>query len=102
VLAVLSNLSLVYLLLLSYGFIAQLFPVLITIFYWRRSTPVGVLSGLAAGCMVTIVWNLVPELQWQGIHPGIFGVLANVFFLVTVSVLTRPMDPEHVAQFVNA
>ena len=41
-----------------------------------------------------------PVLQWQQIHPGIFGVLANVLVLVVVSLATRPMDEDHVAQFV--
>ncbi|MFQ5678350.1 MAG: sodium:solute symporter [Gemmatimonadota bacterium] len=100
--AVVSNFSLVYLLLLSYGFIAQLFPVLVATFFWPRATPAGVLAGLAAGCGLTVLWNLVPSLQWQGIHPGIWGVAANVAALVVVSLLTRPMPEEHVREFVVA
>lgn len=99
-LAVLSKLSLVYLLLLSYGAIAQLFPLLLATFFWPRATPQGVISGLVVGCTVTVIWNLVPELAWQGIHPGIWGVVANTLTLVTVSLATRPMDDGHVAQFV--
>lgn len=100
--AVFSNFSLVYLLLLSYGFIAQLFPTLIALFYWKRSTPAGAIAGLLVGCGVVIVWNLVPSLQWQQIHPGIFGIAAHVLALVVVSRLTRPMDEAHVRQFVDA
>jgi SSS family solute:Na+ symporter len=100
--AVLSNYSLVYLLLWSYGFIAQLFPTLIALFYWRRSTPAGVIAGLLTGCAVTLIWNLVPALQWQEIHPGIWGVAAHIVALVTVSLLTAPMDPSHVQTFVEA
>jgi SSS family solute:Na+ symporter len=101
-LAVLSDYSLVYLLLLSYGFIAQLFPTLIALFFWRRSTPAGVIAGLLTGCAVALIWNLVPSLQWQEIHPGIWGVAAHVVALVTVSLLTSPMDPAHVRKFVEA
>ena len=101
-LAVLSDYSLVYLLLLSYGFIAQLFPTLIALFFWRRSTPAGVIAGLLTGCTVALIWNLVPSLQWQEIHPGIWGVAAHVVALVTVSLFTSPMDPSHVRKFVEA
>ena len=51
--AVLSSFSLVYLLLLSYGFIAQIFPALLAVFYWKRSTPGGVLAGLVAARVVS-------------------------------------------------
>lgn len=101
-LAVGSDLSLVYLLLLSYGFIAQLFPTLLAAFFWPRATPAGVLAGLLAGCGVTILWNLIPSLQWQGIHPGIWGVAANAALLAAVSLLTRRMPEEHVREFVVA
>jgi SSS family solute:Na+ symporter len=99
-LAVGTELSLVVLLLLAYGFLAQIFPVLVATFFWPRATPAGVLAGLAAGSVATVVWNLVPSLQWQGIHPGIWGLAINVPVLVLVSLLTAPMDDEHVEQFV--
>ncbi|MFQ5743525.1 MAG: sodium:solute symporter [Acidobacteriota bacterium] len=100
--AVISHFSLVYLLLLSYGFIAQLFPLLLATLFWPRSTRPGVLAGLLAGCLVTVVWNLAPSLQWQQIHPGIWGVVANLVTMVVVSLATTPMDEAHVRQFVIA
>lgn len=100
--AVASSLSLVYLLLLSYGFIAQIFPALIAAFYWKRSTPQGILAGLLTGCAVVVLWNLVPSLQWHDIHPGIWGIGAHLITLVTVSLLTAPMDSEHVRKFIEA
>jgi SSS family solute:Na+ symporter len=98
--AVFSDYSLVYLLLLAYGFIAQLFPLLLVTFFWSRATPPGVLAGLLAGGTVTVLWNLFPALQWQQIHPGIWGVFANSLVMVAVSLASSPMDEEHVAQFV--
>jgi SSS family solute:Na+ symporter len=98
--AVVSNQSLVALLLLSYGFIAQIFPVLMAALYWPRATRPGVLAGLAAGCAAVVAFNLWPELQWQQIHPGIWGLVANVVMLVIVSLATPPMDPEHVREYV--
>ncbi len=100
--AVASDLSLVALLLLSYGFIAQVAPVLLATFFWPRATAQGTVAGLLAGCSVVILFNQVPALQWQGIHPGIWGLAANFLMLVAVSLATPPMDEEHVAQFVVA
>ena len=98
--AVMSELSIVQLLLLSYGFIAQIAPVLLATLYWARSTPQGVLAGLAAGCATVVLFQYNPGLQWQQIHPGVFGLIVHVIVLVVVSLMTAPMDDEHVAQFV--
>jgi len=98
--AVVSQLDLVLLLLLSYGFLAQLFPVLLATFFWSRATGPGVLAGLGTGFLVVIVCNFWPALQWAGIHPGVWGLLGNVPVLIAVSWLTRPMAAEHVRQFV--
>lgn len=98
--AMVSNISLVALLLLSYGFIAQLAPLTLATFFWPRATPAGALAGLLAGGAVTVIWNVSPGLQWQDIHPGIWGVAANLLALVAVSLLTRPMDEAHVREFV--
>lgn len=98
--AVASDLSLVLLLLMAYGFISQIFPVIVVTFLWPRATAPGVLAGVVTGCLVAVVWNLVPALQWQGIHPGIYALAANVLVMVPVSLATRPMDEEHVVQFV--
>ena len=98
--AVVSELSLVAMLLLSYGFIAQIFPVLIAALYWPRATRPGVLAGLAAGCAAVVLFNIRPDLQWQQIHPGIWGLAANTVVTVLVSLGTPPMDPEHVREYV--
>jgi Na+/proline symporter len=42
-----SEASLVFLLLLSYGAIAQVFPALLAALYWRRSTAAGVLTAVS-------------------------------------------------------
>jgi SSS family solute:Na+ symporter len=101
VFAVNSRWSLVDLLLLSYEAMAQIFPAVIAAVFWRRSTPAGVLSGLVAGCVVSLIWLVFPSLQWQQIHPGIFGLIANVFCLIVVSKATRPMDTAYVDTFMK-
>ncbi|MDP2480681.1 MAG: sodium:solute symporter family protein [Candidatus Palauibacterales bacterium] len=99
-LAIFAHMSLVALLLLSYGFIAQFFPLLCATFLWPRATRAGAVAGLLAGFVVTVIWNFVPVLQWQGIRAGIWGVAANVIVMVVVSLATPPMDETHVAAFV--
>lgn len=100
--AVVSNVSLVYLLLLSYGAIVQFFPLLLVALFWRRSTTGGVLSGLLVGCAITLIWNIFPYLQWQQIHPGVWGLVGNVIVLVVVSLATRPMNQRHVREFTDS
>ena len=98
--AVFSSFSLVYLLLFSYGFLNQFLPLLVAAFFWPRATRPGVLAGLIVGCTTVIVWTSFPELQWQKIHPGIWGLAANFIVMVSVSLATPPMDDEHVREFV--
>ncbi len=98
--AVASDLSLVLMLLLAYGFISQIFPVIVVTFLWPRATPTGVLSGVIAGCLAAVVWNVFPELQWWNVHPGVWALAVNVLVMMPVSLATRPMDEDHVAQFV--
>jgi SSS family solute:Na+ symporter len=99
-LAVVLQVSLVQLLLLSYGFIAQLFPLLLATFFWSRATPAGALAGLLAGGAVTLTLNLIPGASVADVHPGIWGILANTLVMVGVSLATAPMEEEHVADFV--
>ena len=99
-LAVVLQVSLVQLLLLSYGFIAQLFPLLLATFFWPRATPSGALAGLLAGGAVTLTLNLIPGASFADVHPGIWGILANAIVMVGVSLATTPMEAEHVAKFV--
>ncbi len=99
--AVVSDLSLVLMLLLSYGFVAQIFPVFLATFFWRRVSSTAVLAGLLAGCLVTAIWNLRPELQWLDIHPGLYGLAAHVLVLIVVSRMGRTVDREHAERFVG-
>jgi SSS family solute:Na+ symporter len=99
-LAVFSNFSLVYLLLFSYGFLNQFVPLVVAAFFWPRATRPGVLAGLIVGCATVIIWSSFPGLQWQMIHPGIWGLGANFIAMISVSLATEPMDDEHVRKFV--
>ncbi len=99
-LALISGSGLVELLLLSYGFIGQLFPLTVATFAWRRITPAGALWGLVTGGVLTILLDLAP-IGTGGIHPGIFGIVGNVTVMVVVSLRTAPADPAIAAEFVD-
>lgn len=99
--AVASNISLVALLLGSYGGVAQIFPLLMAAFYWRRATAAGALAGLSAGIMVNTLFLMFPEMRPIPLHEGVYGLLANVAVLIAVSLLTRPPAAHHVACYVE-
>ncbi|MEZ5331138.1 MAG: sodium:solute symporter family protein [Thermoanaerobaculia bacterium] len=100
--AVVSKISLVALLLLSYGFVAQIAPVLLATFLMPRASKAGVLSGLIAGCTVVVLLNFRPELQLADVHPGIWGLGVNLLVLALVSRRTAPPADEHVRKFLEA
>lgn len=90
VLALKDPRSLVYILLVAYGLLAQLAVAYIGIFIWPRANAQGTLCGLLAGFLVTCVYTFGPKPHPGGIHAGIFGLVANVILFVVVSVFTKP------------
>jgi solute:Na+ symporter, SSS family len=97
--AVASKLSLVSLLLGSYGGVAQIFPTLIAAFYWRRATATGAAAGLFAGIAVNCLFLLFPEWRPVPLHEGIYGLIANVLLLMAVSLMTKPTDPDRLKAY---
>ena len=91
-----EDVSLVELLLASYGIICQFMPALLSAMYWRRATTAGVVSGLVAGSAVSVFFFLCPELKPFGLHEGILGLAVHVPVLVGVSLGGTPQDDEHV------
>ncbi len=84
----------------AFGAIAQIGPALFAAFLWRRTTLYGVLAGILSGFSIWVLLNLLPQLGFYA-HPfaatglpettvvTLFGLLANVFMLWLVSMLTR-------------
>ncbi len=101
-LAIVQERSLVWLLLTAYGIIDQIAPPVYAALYWKRATTTGALSGLLAGIATSVFFLVNAELRPFEIHEGILGLIVNIIVLVTVSLLTRPQDPDHVAEFVEA
>jgi SSS family solute:Na+ symporter len=99
--AIFGGQTLVALLLGAYGAIVQLLPLAVATFFWPRATAAGAICGLLVGVLYNfgIVLKFIPEL-W-GIHAGIQGLVLNFIVLIVVSLLTKPMDKEHVQKFVT-
>lgn len=100
--AVFSTVPIVNLLLGSYGGVAQIFPPVFCMFYWRRANGNGALAGLIGGVAVTVLFLLWPELRPLPLHEGIYGLIANIALLVGVSLATPPEAPERVDRYLNA
>lgn len=99
--AISEGMSLVVLLLTSYGVIAQLAPPIVAALFWARATTPGVLAGLLAGSGTALIGFFNPELIPFGLHEGIVGLLVHVPVLCLVSWLTTPQPSAHTDQFLN-
>ncbi len=99
--AIAEGVSLVVLLLTSYGIIAQLAPPVVAALFWRRATTSGVIAGLVAGGATTLLFFFAPELKPIALHEGLFGLLAHIPVMIAVSLLTEAQDAAHVESYVN-
>jgi len=99
--AVVIDVSIVQLLLYSYGGVAQIFPIAFAMLYWKRATKAGALSGLFAGILVNTFFLLFAEWKPFPIHEGMYGLMVNVILLVSVSLLSPPDEPERVEKFTS-
>lgn len=100
--ALYEGVSLVALLLSSYGIVAQFTPPLVSAIYWKGATTGGVMAGLVAGTLATLFFFFNPELRPLDLHEGILGLLIHVPILVGVSLLTPTRDPARTEAFMRA
>jgi SSS family solute:Na+ symporter len=100
--ALYEGVSLVGLLLSSYGIIVQFLPPFVAALYWRRATTAGVVGGLLAGSAVTLFFFFQGDLRPWDLHEGILGFVVHVPVLVGLSLLTRDPRPEATAAFLRA
>lgn len=97
-LALTNPAELVYILLVCYGFIGQLFPCMLGVFCWPRATKTGAIAGLVGGVIVVALCNIV----WSnpmGIHAGIWGMMVNLPLFIIVSLCTKPASEETLRKF---
>lgn len=99
--ALYQGVSLVVLLLTSYGIVAQFTPPLIAALYWRRATTAGIVSGLLAGSAVTLFFYFETQLRPFDLHEGVLGLLVHVPVLVLVSLLGPEAKPEPARSFLE-
>ena len=90
--------SLVYILLIGYGFIGQSFPSIVGMFFWPRATKHGAFWGLFGGFVVTLLFSFVIP-HPLGIHAGIWGLLVNMTIFIVVSLVTQPASKETIERF---
>src|SRR5699024_9185947 len=90
--------SLVYILLIGYGFTGQAFPIIVGIFFWPRATKIGALAGLIAGSIVTILFSFV-FVHPLGIHAGIWGFAINIPCFIVLSLLTKPASEKTLSRY---
>jgi Na+/proline symporter len=79
-----SQRTVVELLLLYYNGITQFAPGVMASFLWRRATALAVGSGIAAGLAVAVPLAALNVAPW-GVNPGFAGLAANVTVLIVVS-----------------
>lgn len=91
--------SLIFILLMAYGVIAQFFPLVVASLYWRGCTSQGALAGFAVGTTVAIFFIVGPYAHPLDIHPGILGMIGNTITMVAVSRFTTPPPREIVDMF---
>lgn len=80
--------TLVEMLIFAYGPVTQIAPAVVATLFIRAATGPGVLAGLVAGITVNLVFDLMGLRPWA-IHPGIFGLAANITAMTLVSLATR-------------
>lgn len=104
-LAIFGSEGLIQLLLGAYGSIVQFAPLVYGALWWRRGTREGAIAGLITGVTTNLLFQF-DAFQLDGppfdINPGLIGLAVNIIVFAGVSLCTRPTDPKHVDQFVNA
>jgi solute:Na+ symporter, SSS family len=83
---------------------AALTPVVLAAFYSKRVTAWGAVAAIAAGTVVTLLWDAPGVREWfppilaqrDAIFPALF---VAVTAMVVVSLFTRAPEPEQLAQF---
>lgn len=86
--------QLVNILLVGYGFLAQIFPMHLGIWIWPRATKAGAMTGMLVGSAVTIFFSFGPYANFHGIHGGIYGLIINIILLIVISLCTKPAKRE--------
>lgn len=83
---------------------AAITPALLAAFLWKRVTPAGGVSSIAAGMFVTIIFGLLNSVgvtNWEYDYIIYPASGASIFCLIVVSLLTKPSTEEKWKPFVE-
>ena len=82
---------------------AAVTPVVLSVFFWRRTTSAGAITSIVLGAAITIVWNLthMSDHVWPALGTAVDAVypalVASVLALIVVSLLTPAPTKEKLA-----
>ena len=88
--------------LVAFGGTAQLIVPTVGAIFWQRSNATGAISGLLAGIFITVIYTFTSLNSPLGLHPAMWGLLANMVLFVGLSMLTKPRDEKVVKRFAAA
>lgn len=97
-LSIVNPSTLVQILLIGYGFLGQVFPMILGVFAWPRSTKYGAVFGVIAGILVVALFSFV----WPNpldIHAGIWGLAVNLIIHIIISLMTQPESKATMERF---
>lgn len=98
-LSVTNPAQLVNILLIGYGFLAQIFPLSLGIWLWPRSTKQGAMIGMIVGVIVTCFFTFGTYANFLGIHGGFWGLIVNIILHIVISLGTRPASKNTIRIF---
>src|SRR5271155_5411020 len=85
--AIYSSPTLVSLLLVGYGGVAQFFPGVVLGLYVKRVTMPGVFAGLVTGVFIFVALTLAKHDPLMGLSAGFFALCCNLAVVAAVSLL---------------
>ena len=87
---------------------AAVTPAVMAVFFWKRTTTAGAISSIVLGTVITVAWELLQQHGPAWITNAIGGIdavypalLASVFSLVGISLLTPAPSGAQLAQWVQ-
>ena len=66
--------------------------------HWKRTTRAGAWAGMIGALAITCIMPFIPGFAGQSPMIGVLSMFASLILTPVVSLLTKPMDEEHVAR----
>lgn len=73
---------------------AAVTPVVLAVFFWKRTTTAAAVTSIVLGTAITVAWNVAQEHGWKNDTGAVYPALAaSVGSLILISLLTAKPDP---------